>query len=133
MLTKLPIAIILDYESLKEFLQTITGNTLDFKELHDNFIRLNRSLKMYNKIKQITDAVKRKENIPIKNLDCVTEAGIFFELETYFYDIPFHNIPEFFKTTGDLILYVKTFPEFMKQPNKLFQQNYKRFKPDVDL
>ena len=121
-LTKLPIAIILDYESLRDFLQTVTGNNLDFRDLHDDFIRLNRSLKMYNEIKQITDAVKRKENVPIKNLDCVTEAGIFFQLETYFYDIPFHNIPKFFKTTVDIIMYVETFPTFMKQPNQLFQK-----------
>ena len=121
-LTKLPIAVILDYESLRDFLQTVTGNNLDFRNLHDDFVRLNRSLKMHHEIKQITDAVKSKENMSIKNLDCVTEAGIFYELEKYFYDIPFYNIPKFFKTTADIIMYVETFPTFMKQPNQLFQK-----------
>ena len=120
-LTKLPIEVILDYKLLRDFLHTVTGNNLDFKELHNDFIRLNTSLKSYNEIKQITDAVKSKENVPIKNLDCVTEAGIFYELEKYFYDIPFYNVPKFFESTADIIMYVKTFPNFMKQPNQLFQ------------
>ena len=127
------IDVIFDYEQLKNLLGIMFGYDLDFSKLHKKFIEDNMSLKAFNLKNYIVDCVFKKINEPIPDIDVVTEAGILFELEKHFYDIPFHNIPEFFKDTGSIITYINSFPNFMKQPNKLFQQDYKRFKPDVDL
>ena len=124
---------IFDYEQLKNLLGVLFGYDLDFSKLHKKFIELNMSLRAYKLKNDIVDCVIKKVNKQIPDIDVVTEAGILFELEKHFYDIPFHNIPEFFKDTESIISYINSFPNFMKQPNKLFQQNYKRFKPNVDL
>ena len=113
---------ILDYKKLKQLLGTLFEYDLDFSELHKKFIADNMSLKAFNLKNHIVNCVINKVNEPIPEIDVITEAGILFELEKYFYDIPFHNIPEFFKDTGSIITYIKSFPEFMKSPNQLFQK-----------
>ena len=113
---------ILDYKQLSFLLRAIFGYSLDFSELHKKFINDNMSLKAYNLKNDIVNCVLKKIDKPILDIDVVTEAGIFFELEKYFYDIPFHNIPEFFKDTGSIINYIKGYPTFMKHPNPLFQK-----------
>ena len=113
---------ILDYKQLSFLLGAIFGYSLDFSELHKKFINDNMSLKAYNLKNDIVNCVLKKIDKPILDIDVVTEAGIFFELEKYFYDIPFHNIPEFFKDTGSIINYIKGYPTFMKHPNQLFQK-----------
>ena len=118
------IDIILDYKQLSYLLGVIFGYDLDFSELHKKFIEDNMSLKAFNLKNHIVDCVLKKVNEPIPEIDVVTEAGILFELEKYFYDIPFYNIPEFFKDTGSIITYIKGFPEFMKSPNPLFQKKF---------
>ena len=115
---------VLDYKQLSYLLGVIFGYDLDFSELHKKFIENNISLKAFNLKNHIVDCVLKKVNEPIPEIDVVTEAGILFELEKYFYDIPFHNIPEFFKDTGSIITYIKGFPEFMKSPNPLFQKKF---------
>jgi hypothetical protein len=37
------------------------------------------------------------------------------------------NLVDFFKNTGDITDYIKYYPDFMKQPNKLYHQYYKQF------
>ena len=70
-------------------LGVIFGYDLDFSELHKKFIEDNMSLKAFNLKNHIVDCVLKKVNEPIPEIDVVTEAGILFELEKYFYDIPF--------------------------------------------
>ena len=65
--------------------------------------------KAFNLKNHIVNCVINKVNEPIPEIDVITEAGILFELEKYFYDIPFHNIPEFFKDTGS--------PALIKDPS----------------
>ena len=115
---------ILDYKQLSFLLGAIFGYSLDFSELHKKFINDNMSLKAYNLKNDIVNCVLKKIDKPILDIDVVTEAGIFFELEKYFYDIPFHNIPEFFKDTVSKINYIEVYPTFMKHPNPLFQKKF---------
>ena len=60
-------------------------------------------------------------------------AVILYELEEYYYDIPFFMIKDFPTNTQQLIDHVKYFPKCMTQPNKLYQQHYKKFAPNVVL
>ena len=73
------------------------------------------------------DAVKTSKCIEIENFSVVGEASVFYELEKHYFNIPFFNLVDFFKNTGDIIDYIKYYPDFMKQPNKLYHQYYKQF------
>ena len=123
-LTLVNINTILDYKSLHTLLNKIFGYDLNFAEVHENFLYKNNSLKAYKLKKQIVNAVINKEpNIKI-DCDVMTEAGILYDLEKYFYDIPFYNIPVFFSDTDSIIQYIKSFPNYMKAPNKLFSTKH---------
>ena len=37
------------------------------------------------------------------------------------------NLIDFFKNTVDIANYVRYYPDFMKQPNKLYHKHYKKF------
>ena len=75
----------------------------------------------------VINSVKLGERTEIQQLSVIGEAIVFYELEKYYFDIPFFNLIDFFKNTGDIIDYIKHYPKFMKQPNKLYCQHYKRF------
>jgi len=118
---------ILNYKKLKEFFLKEFAVDIDFQKLHIEFLERNLSMQDYSKANAITEAVKNKKSIEIGELSVVGEASVFYELEKHYFNIPFFNLVKFFKNTDEIINYVKYFPNFLKQPNKLFQQDYKRF------
>jgi hypothetical protein len=118
---------IIDYTKLKSFLQKEFLIDLDFSDLHAEFLKKNRSLNEYIRAKSIIHAVKNNQFVDTQGLSTVSEAWILYELEKYYFDIPFFNIIDFFKNTKDIIEYVKYFPNFMKQPNKIYHQYYEMF------
>ncbi len=120
-LKKLSIETILDYKKIKEFLDI----PFDFTSIHQKFIDTNLSLVAHKTQQEIVDAVKQNKNLVIGDLDVVTEAGIFFDLEKHYFDIPFHNLGFTFTNTREIIDYVKHYPQYMKKPNNLFVKYYK--------
>ena len=111
----------LDYDKLKQAL----GIDFDFKRTHEKFIDKNLSLKAYDIKNSIVEAVKQNKNITIQNLDVLTEAGVLFELEKHFYDIPFFNLNFNFQSTKDIYNYITEYPNYMRRPNNLFLQNWR--------
>jgi hypothetical protein len=125
---------ILDYNRLKLFLSTHFDFELDFRQVHEQFLERNKSLKDFNKSKQIVEAVKNNQNVDTRELSVIGEALVLYELEKYFFNIPFFNIVQFFDNTQQILDYAKYFPNVMKQPNKLYHQHYERFPPlHVDI
>ena len=125
---------ILDYNRLKLFLSTHFDFELDFRQVHEQFLERNKSLKDFNKSKQIVEAVKNNQNVDTRELSVIGEALVLYELEKYFFNIPFFNIVQFFDNTQQILDYAKYFPNVMKQPNKLDHQHYERFPPlHVDI
>jgi hypothetical protein len=118
---KISIETILDYEKLKKYLDI----SFNFEEIHTKFLRYNQSLRAYHQQQVITNAVKNNKALEINDIDIITEAGIFFELEKYYYDIPFHNLEFNFTNTQQLIDYIKQFPQYMKRPNNLFLEHWR--------
>jgi hypothetical protein len=120
---------IIDYTKLKSFMQKEFLIDLDFSDLHAEFLKKNRSLNEYIRAKSIVDAVKNNQLVDTRNLSIVSEASILYELEKFYFDIPFFNFIHFFENTKEIIEYVKYFPNFMKQPNKIYKHYYEMF-PD---
>tara|TARA_X000001388_G_C2165741_1_gene97901 strand:- start:168 stop:650 length:483 start_codon:yes stop_codon:yes gene_type:complete len=118
---------IINYAKLKSFLQKELLVDLDFSDLHAEFLKKNRSLNEYMRATAIVDAVKNNQFVDTQGLSSVSEARILYELEKFYFDVPFFNIVDFFKNTKDIIEYVKFFPNFMKQPNKIYNQYYEMF------
>ena len=102
---------------------------IDFKQLHHEFLQRNRSLEDYTTANTVINAVKTNKNIEIERLSVIGEATVFYELEKHYFDIPFFNLIDFFKNTSDILDYIKYYPDFMKQPNKLYCQHHDRFPP----
>jgi len=127
------IADILEYGKLKSFLNKLFGYDLDFSAVHTKFLTLNTSLKDFLQYKHIVKSCQNKQLIPINNLSVIGEASVLYDLEKYYFDVPFFTIKDFFKDTKEILDYVKHFPPVMKQPNKLYHQHYKRFPPNVVL
>jgi len=120
-LRKLNIEIVLNYTKLKNFLEI----PFDFNEIHEKFIDENLSLVAYYKQKEILQAVKQNKDLPIRELDVITQAGILFELEKQFYDIPFFNLNFNFKNTKEIQEYITQYPNYMRRPNNLFMKHWK--------
>lgn len=120
---------IIDYQTLKKFFIDEFGCDIDFREVHDQFIRMNHSLTDFNRANAIIESVKTNIDMEIQQLSVIGEAKVFYELEKYYFDIPFFNHLSFPKSTGDILRYVAHYPDFMKQPNKLYQQHFERFPP----
>ena len=118
---------IVDYTKLKSFMQKEFLIDLDFGDIHEEFLKKNRSLAEYIRAKSIVDAVKNNQFVDTQGLSTVSEASILYELEKFYFDIPFFNIIDFFKNTKDIIEYIRYFPNFMKQPNKIYHQYYEMF------
>lgn len=123
---------IIDYQTLSLFLKDLSGKTLDFHDIHNKFTELNRSLKAYKIKEDVFNSVKNKINKNIVDTDVITEAGILFDLEKYFYDIPFYSTSEFFKNTKSMIEYAQYFPNYMKSPNPLFAKQLHNIIKKVD-
>ena len=123
---------IIDYAKLRSFLQKELLVDLDFSDLHAEFLKKNRSLNEYMRATAIVDAVKNNQFVDTQGLSSVSEARILYELEKIYFDVPFFNIVDFFKNTKDIIEYVKYFPNFMKQPNKIYNQYYEMFPTPIE-
>jgi len=118
---KLDIETIFDYDKLKKFLDI----GFDFENTHNQFIEKNSSLIAYNTQKQILSSVKNEQECKINDLDIITQAGVLYELEKHFYDIPFYNLDFNFKNTSQILDYVKQFPNYMRKPNNLFLEHWR--------
>ena len=118
---------IVDYAKIKSFMQKEFLINLDFGDIHEEFLKKNRSLAEYTRAKSIVDAVKNNQFVDTQGLSTVSEASILYELEKFYFDIPFFNIIDFFKNTKDIIEYTRYFPNCMKQPNKIYHQYYEMF------
>jgi hypothetical protein len=118
---------IIDYKKLKTILFEEFAVDINFEHVHCEFLEKNQSLQNYTQANLIINAVKNNKSIEIKELSVVGEAEVFYELEKYYFDIPFFNLINFFKNTQDVLNYVKHYPDFMRQPNKLYHQYHKRF------
>jgi hypothetical protein len=120
---------IINYKKLKMFFAKEFSTDIDFKQLHHEFLQRNRSLEDYTTANTVINAVKTNKNIEIERLSVIGEATVFYELEKHYFDIPFFNLIDFFKNTSDILDYIKYYPDFMKQPNKLYCQHHDRFPP----
>ncbi len=131
-ITLIDIEDIIDYEKLKKFFYEQFTIDLDFEQSHVEFLKRNRSLQDYMQAKAVIDAVRTNKCIEIEKVSVIGEALVFYELEKHHFNIPFFNLVDFFKNTGDIIDYIKYYPDFMKQPNKLYHQYYNQF-PNPNL
>jgi hypothetical protein len=111
---------IFDYNRLKSKLDNCFGGNLDFKELHNNFLDANLNRSIMEKENQILKAIKRGASMSLKGLDVVSEARILYEVERRHFNIPFLIHDKFYEDTREIHEYIKHFPNYLKQPNKLF-------------
>lgn len=118
---KLSIDVILDYESIKKYL----GIDFDFSANHAEFLDRNLSLKAYVECNRAVDCVISQTQTRIDAKDVITKAGILYALEVYYYDIPFYNLNFELTNTQELIEYITSFPQYMKRPNRLFEEDWR--------
>jgi hypothetical protein len=88
---------ILDYNKLSKLLKEYIGISLNFKDFPETFLSKNTSLTSYYIKNDIVNTILEKKQRTLPELDVIIQAGILFELEKYFYDIPFHNLNFNFK------------------------------------
>jgi glutaredoxin-related protein len=124
---KISIETILDYAKLNSYLQDLFGYTLDFSDIHEQFINLNNSLKEHRITTEIVDAVKQSKNIPIPKLSVIGECIVIYNIEKYYFDLNFFNVPFYFTNTKEILEYVDYYPKYMKTPNKFYQANWRDF------
>lgn len=124
-----------DSKKLQENMFVIFCKKMDLQSVHEKFILRNKPLSQLRKVVRILEAIEKKENFEITDLNVISEAYILFVLECRHFDIPFLLGDNFFFDTKEIIEYVKFFPNYMKTPNNLFRINHKYFSRDknVDL
>ncbi len=119
---------ILEYKKIKKKLDEIFVYDLDFYEIHTEFLKFNRPYKTINIEQTILKAIMDEKSMEVPQLDIVTEAYILYSLEVKYFDIPFIWPNNFFKNTGEIIEYIKYFPRYLKNPNKIFTDKvYSRY------
>ena len=112
--------------SEKSFIQQCTD--LDLKhnlrlnlnkvpEIYKMFYERNKILQTHNIVQEILDAVRKKTQIQIPKLDVIQEAYIYAKLEKENDFITMPLTEAFFQSTGDIISYLKYFPEHYKAIN----------------
>ena len=121
-LRKIQLNDILDYKSLRKNLEGIFGYVLDFEHVHGEFLKRNTCFHQLQLVRQLLDDVKNHVIREIAELNVISEAYVLFYLDVEHFDVPLFLGNDFFKNTGDIIEYIKYFPNFMKTPNKLFHQ-----------
>lgn len=119
---------ILDYSRLSDIMQKLFGRSLNFKETHNKFKNLNVPLAQLGKIKQVMECIDNREQMEIGRLNVISEAYLLFLIEKKFFDIPMRIGNNFFTDTKDILEYVLYYPEYLKQPNKLFCQYHEHYK-----
>jgi len=121
--TKISLPDILDYSRLSAILENIFHYNLDFKPIHDEFLKRNIALQQIQMVNKVLQKIKNNIDESIQGLNVISEAYILFCLEMESFDIPFNLGNNFFKTTKDIVEYIKYFPPYMKRPNNLFYKN----------
>lgn len=116
---------ILDYTLLKTRLDNIFQKSLDFQELHAGLLANNYPYSQRLHVLEVIKAVENNKDIEIKELNSISEAYICFYFEKKHYDINFNLSESFYKSTRELIDYIRYFPNYMKKPNNLFRQHWK--------
>ena len=125
--TKISLPDILDYNRLSKILENIFDYNLDLKPIHDEFLKRNMALQQLQLVRKVLHNIKNNIDQSIQGLNVISEAYILFCLDLESYDIPFNIGNNFFKTTKDIVDYIKYFPNYMKRPNNLFLQHYKHY------
>ena len=118
---------ILDYTRLSSILENIFQYNLDFKTIHDEFLKRNIALHQLQLVKKVLHNIKNNVDQSIQGLNVISEAYILFCLDLENFDIPFNLGNDFFKNTKDIVDYIKYFPTYMKRPNNLFHKHYKHY------
>lgn len=127
LLTKILLPDILDYTRLSTILENIFHYNLDFKPIHNEFLKRNIALHQLQLVKKVLHNIKNNVNQNIQGLNVISEAYILFCLDLENFDISFNLSNNFFKTTKDIVDYIKYFPTYMKRPNNLFYKHYKHY------
>lgn len=120
---------ILDYDKLKQKMDKFFDTSLDFRTMHQTFISKNYTLKVQKMEDDILSAVEQGREIDIPQLDVVSEANILYKLEKLNFDIPFLLPDSFYTNTKEIINYIKYFPNYLKRPNRMFEQLHKFYTP----
>ena len=81
------------------------------------FYERNKILQTHNIVQEILDAVRKETQIQIPKLDVIQEAYIYAKLEKENDFITMPLTETFFQSTGDIISYLKYFPEHYKAIN----------------
>ena len=123
---------IFDYSKLKRKMERWFDARLDFKEMHNSFVIVNNNLSIIKEENEILSAIKQGKSMSLEGLDVVSEARILYELERENFDIPFLLQDAFYNDTKEIHEYIKHFPNYLKQPNKLFQKYYNIYKQKND-
>ena len=119
---------ILDYESLKDRLDTVFGKSLDFASTHRHLLEKNNPYSQMLKVREIIDAVEAGKDMPIYGLNTISVAYICFYFEKKHYFINFILSNDFFKTTKELKIYIDHYPTYMTRPNNLFLEHWRIYK-----
>jgi len=123
----IPVDKILDYSHLKQWIMGITGVDLDFRHIHDEFLGRNRPLALMRQEDDIFHAVIQGKEMPIPELDVVTEASLCHRIEAHYFEVPVVPQEIFYTNTTQIINYIKHFPSYLKRPNRLFEKYYKKY------
>ena len=119
---------ILDYTKLNNTMYELFGRSLDIEKTHNEFTGLNIPQMQLKKIKKIIECIGKKENMKIDGLNIISEAYLLFLIEKQYFDVPMRIGNYFFAETRDILDYVMYFPDYLKQPNKLFCQYHEQYK-----
>ena len=94
------------------------------RKVHKDFLNNISELKTIDRCKNIIKAIENKESIEIKGLDLVEEAYIYSWIETTYKNVlaPFTN--SFFKTTSDILDYIKWYPHFYHGMNPTLPNDF---------
>lgn len=110
-------------QKLKDALQVLDkqfGMDLDFTELeqvHNEFLSRNSILQTAPYTDKVLDAVRKKINIQIPNLDVIQQAFVYAEIERQNDFVTMPLTDTFFSNTGEIIDYIEHYPSHYKAMN----------------
>ena len=127
----LPVRSLWNHEKFLEEMQNISDKFYlqlelgaEARRVHKDFLNNISELKTIDRCKNIIKAIENKESIEIKGLDLVEEAYIYSWIETTYKNVlaPFTN--SFFKTTSDILDYIKWYPHFYHGMNPTLPNDF---------
>ena len=110
-------------EKLKKELQVLDNQfdlDLSFNDveyIHEQFLIRNSILKTHGHTDLVLDAVKQNRDIPVPPLDIIQQAYVYAQLEKQYDFITMPITDGFFKTTKEILKYVKMYPKHYKAMN----------------